>query len=67
MSPQTFTVVLTEEEHVTLCGLVHDSEAVYTPGIFSDAWASLRDKFPLANFHKGVADGVVDYDPDAGE
>ncbi len=61
---QTWTVVLTEVEFVTLCGLVQDDEDVESALIFSHAWPMLRDKFPISNFREGVERGVVEYAPE---
>jgi hypothetical protein len=70
------TIELTDEEYAIVCGLVqpdwmnveppHDKDAVNHAGIFSEAWDSLREKFPLENFRDAVSDGVIDYNQEAG-
>lgn len=60
------TVDLTDEEYATLCGVVQPDDDVNAAGIFSGAWETLREKFPLRDFEQWADDHPDFYEEDAG-
>lgn len=58
-----------DAEAAVLAGLLAPSDQVNVDGIIAAAavWASLREKFPVEEFHDAVARGSIEYEPDAGE
>ncbi len=62
----TYTVELSEAEFAVVCGLVQPSNEVNINGIQTDVWEKLRGHFQLENFKLAVAQGIIEYDEEAG-